>query len=147
MQFALNYFSLCPKTFWSKQEIFFSIILLTSVFSSQPTTSTKRKRKKQHVLDAQHLMTLKNKTLQPPVGKSGEIKETIQVCIHLSAAPCLALSGLMLQELPVAVMLSKPSIRPAESSKQKSHCTALSAVSMAWNCQKSPENENRVLYI
>lgn len=97
---------------------------MTSVFSSQPTTGTKRKRKKQHVLDAQHLMTLKNKTLQPPVGKSGEIKETIQVCIHLSAAPCLALSGLMLQELPVAVMLSKPS-------KQKSHCTALSAVSMA----------------
>lgn len=69
-------------------------------------------------------MTLKNKTLQQPVGKSGEIKETIQVCIHLSAVLCLALSGLMLQELHVAVTLSKPSIRPAESSKQKSlYCT------------------------
>ena len=75
-------------------------------------------------------MTLK-KPGRAACGKSGEIKETIQVCIHLSAILCLALSGVMLQELHITITLSKYSNRAAEASQQKALCCTECSISVS----------------
>lgn len=75
-------------------------------------------------------MTLK-KPATAACGKSGEIKETIQVCTHLTAILRLPLSGVMLQGLCITVMLSKHSNRAAEASKQKALCCTECSISVS----------------
>lgn len=89
-------------------------------------------------------MTLK-KPATAACGKSTEIKETIHVRIHLSAILCLALSGVMLQELHITRVLCKHSDIAAEA--RKKHCAALSVPSLSGNGQKSLENKNYIVYI
>lgn len=75
-------------------------------------------------------MTLK-KPATAACEMSEEIKETIQVCIHLSAIPCPSLSGVMVQELHITIMLSKNSNRAAEASKQKALCCAEGSIAVS----------------
>lgn len=79
-------------------------------------------------------MTLK-KPATAACGKSMEIKETIHVCIHLSAILCLALSGVMLQELHITSVLCKHNDIAAEAREQKALCCTECSTSAS----KSPE--------
>lgn len=90
-------------------------------------------------------MTLK-KPATAACGKSGEIKETIQVCVHLSAILRLALSGVMLQEPHITIMLSKHSNRAAEASKQKVLCCTECSISVSKLLEISRE-QNYIVYI
>lgn len=90
-----------------------------------PSQLTNHRHKSKHFLYDQHLMTLK-KPATAPCGKSTELKETINVCIHLSAILCLALSGVMLQELHITSVLCKQSDTAAEARKQALCCTECS---------------------
>lgn len=75
-------------------------------------------------------MTLK-KPATKACGKSTEIKETIHVCIHLSAFLCLAQSRVMLQELHITGVLCKHSDRAAEARKQKALCCTECSISVS----------------
>jgi len=75
-------------------------------------------------------MTLK-KPATAACGTSREIKDTIQVCIHLSAILRLALSGVMLQELHITTMRSKHSNRATEAGKQKALCCTVCSISVS----------------
>lgn len=100
------------------------------MFSSQPITGTKAS-----IFFMTNTWWPWKKPATAACGKSTEIKETIHVCIHLSAILCLALSGVMLQELHITSVLCKHSDIAAEAKKQKALCCTECSISVS----KSPE--------